>query len=113
MPKWSDPQLLNEENVYNVSEEAGVYECGIMKNNEFQPRYIGRSDNSIRDRLLAHLQRKGNDAIAGRVKRGLRVYFRRRYTTNGACIETNLLEKYGYGRGKKYAWNERAEYKQC
>ncbi len=108
--RWSNPRLLNNKNVDTVEQKGGVYECGLMENGAFKQRYIGQSDESIKDRLNAHLQGRGNSMIARKVRNGSLVYFRCIYTNNGAETEANLLNRYGYGTGKQYEWNERIEH---
>ena len=108
--RWSEPLLLNKENVNAVEQRGGVYECGLMENGKFEQRYIGQSDESINDRLNAHLQGRGNSTIARLERNGSSIDLRRRYTNTGAKIVANLLERYGYGSGSRYEWNKRIEH---
>lgn len=82
-----------EENVIEALalREAGVYEIGKARGNAVL--YIGKSDKSIRQRLLEH---KGKTAFAECT------HFRKRKTqpANAASAETKLLSEYKKRHGR-------------
>jgi excinuclease UvrABC nuclease subunit len=54
---WSYSIRLRD--YFDVPREPGIYEIGFIKNNIFNPLYVGKAENSIYDRLKKHYLEKG------------------------------------------------------
>lgn len=104
---WSNPIRL----VYYdyVPNESGIYEIGTYLSGTFKPMYVGRTEVSIKNRLRAHYNRRGNSDVAARIENSKRdnLYCRWMRTCIPVDREANLLRRHGCGEGTRYEWNKR------
>ena len=112
--KWSRPKPANDETIDRIPYKKGSYEIGYNRRQNdrkhFKKLYIGSSNVSMRNRVRAHLNGTGNNAV----KKYLRTHERNnlyvRYKAGDTGAEAVRLEKYDYGPGSgSYAWNNRQE----
>lgn len=100
--RWSNPIPLSDYD--DAPREQGVYEIGFG-NASFDAKYLGRAmggSSTIRSRLSAHYNLKGNKHINQGNRKGLTVRWIR--VSHPDCTEARLLKK------RDYPWNERMEH---
>lgn len=58
---WSVPMSFVESEMAKIPDSPGIYEIGMVEENNFVPLYLDYSDNSLRWAYYGHEQTKAND----------------------------------------------------
>lgn len=104
-------------------DEPGVYEIGFMRGDWFYPKYIGKAESSIRERLSRHYMLKGNASVRDYLNE---IYFTKKFAEGGRLRRGTPLKRDNlYARWSRvqnprekevilmrrfdYEWNERNE----
>ncbi len=98
-------------------QHPGLYEIGLIRDDLFYPKYLGKASSSIYDRIYRHATGRGNTNIAERlvtaeVKRGMphlwfHVIFTDRLVPDAS--EAALLARFRIGADGLYLFNQRYE----
>jgi hypothetical protein len=97
---------LTKDDISCVPDEPGVYEIGFYQRSQFNPHYVGRSNN-LRRRLLEHASGRGGNPDIDDHVRSDKLYFRYFLKDDPECEEVRLQQS------KNYDWNRKKESKQC
>ncbi|MDG4550765.1 MAG: hypothetical protein P9F19_15830 [Candidatus Contendobacter sp.] len=108
---WSKEIRLR--NYHSAPKESGIYEVGFVRNNIFNPVYVGKAVRlTIFARLQSHYEGRGNknikDYLITRKRDNLWCHWMR--VTDPSYMESNLLNRFGIRDDGLYKFNDRLEY---
>lgn len=111
MPRFSEPVAFTKDNITKLGNDAGIYEIGSVRSGEFNPRYLGMSESSMKARLLAHLNGRGNSNVKSYLEEAIRnhLQFRTCQRENPKQTEAQWLQAKGIGEEGFYKYNRRYE----
>lgn len=120
--QWTRPILL-QNYPQAPDDRGGVYEIGFWRGNNYDAKYLGKADSSIRDRLSSHYNLTGNRHITeylvemrflsklkdeGKLKDGV-VSSKRHLWARWSRVGNPKDQEIQFMKRWEYEWNRRTE----
>lgn len=118
MPRWSHAMKLSHyESFEHDLQRPGVYEIGHVQAGIFYPKYVGKAENRLIDRIKtygAHFGRGSHNGVIRTLSPAqfAQLYFHvmaRDGPGRAAIREALLLIRHQYGEATPYPWNAKYE----